>query len=210
MEDTDVDGELAKVLSFAISGNFGIAQRRQCNVDKEEKANTLERLVRLFCQSQAMNAATSHKTELAPLLNRQIAEGLKKGSQSSGQLVQTPKQPVGRAWNTSIFSFRLLLATAFAIALSLVTLGWSSESRSLAELHPFDYAARTQRLLSRYGVFDGHNDLVCTLRTTMSGDPIGNETKTDLIRVELKNKIHDTAKFTLGEGLLSHTYVHSG
>lgn len=86
----------------------------------------------------------------------------------------------------SIWSIRLFLAALVATVAFYASFGQLGRNK-LADLHPLDYAARTQRLLSRYGVYDGHNDLVY------------------LIRVELKNQIQDMEKFPLGKGLLSHT-----
>lgn len=110
-----------------------------------------------------VNLTKSHAAELEPLLN--VAQ-----NKSEGQLVRTTTKGPAAGWSSSSFSIKLLLAAAIAIALSFVGLDYQSrQSRSLAELHPFDYAARTQRLLSRYGIFDGHNDLVCKLRVTHDG-----------------------------------------
>ncbi|KAF8858685.1 dipeptidyl aminopeptidase [Acephala macrosclerotiorum] len=54
-------------------------------------------------------------------------------------------------------------------------------------INPLDYKSRAQKLMETTPLIDGHNDLPY------------------LLRLELKNKIYDTTKFTFREGLASHT-----
>lgn len=68
-----------------------------------------------------------------------------------------PKKPLT---SLSIFSIRLLIAAIIATLAYYASFGLLGRSQ-LGELHPLDFAARTQRLLGKYGIFDGHNDLVC-------------------------------------------------
>lgn len=60
----------------------------------------------------------------------------------------------------SIFSIRLLLAALGATVAFFASFGFLGKNQ-LADLHPLDFSARTERLLDKYGIFDGHNDLVC-------------------------------------------------
>ncbi|TFL00742.1 dipeptidyl aminopeptidase [Pterulicium gracile] len=92
-------------------------------------------------------------------------------------LVQPSTTSFFRTW----FASRLLLFALVSTVLYYASLALNE--------NPLDYASRTRRLLSKFPLIDGHNDLVY------------------LIRVELKNTIHDAERFTLGEGLLSHTDI---
>ncbi|KIY63813.1 hypothetical protein CYLTODRAFT_402639 [Cylindrobasidium torrendii FP15055 ss-10] len=90
-----------------------------------------------------------------------------------------------------LFSSRLLAFALVSTVLYYATLGFLGQQQLLVQdvANPLDYAARTRRLLANYPLVDGHNDLVY------------------LIRVELKNQVYDTERFTLGQGLLSHTDI---
>lgn len=121
-----------------------------------------------------------HRTERVPLLNgKHLANGVQTA------LVTTVKKREPSRFG-SVWSIRLFLAAIVATVAFYASFGQLGRNQ-LVDLHPLDCAARTQRLLSKYGVYDGHNDLVY------------------LIRVELKNQIQDAEKFPLGKGLLSHT-----
>lgn len=124
--------------------------------------------------------AQTRRSELAPLLNGKVGKNT-----SHTALTSLPKNSKPSRFG-SIFSIKLLLAAVIATIAFYTSFGQFGKNQ-ISDLHPLDFAARTERLLSKYGVYDGHNDLVY------------------LIRIELKNQIQNNDKFPLGKGLLSHT-----
>lgn len=90
-----------------------------------------------------------------------------------------------RTW----FASRLLLLALVSTVLYYASLRFLGRPDLALVENPLDYTSRTLRLLSRFPLIDGHSDLVY------------------LIRVALKNAIHDTGRFTLGESVLSHTDI---
>ncbi len=77
--------------------------------------------------------------------------------------------------------YKLLISAIVSVAALPFVL---SQFKSTA---PTDYVERTKQLMSTTPLVDGHNDMP------------------HMIRKELENKIYDKSKFTLREGLLSHT-----
>lgn len=124
--------------------------------------------------------AQTRRSELAPLLNGKVGKNT-----SHTALTSLPKNSKPSRFG-SIFSIKLLLAAVIATIAFYTSFGQFGKNQ-ISDLHPLDFAARTEHLLSKYGVYDGHNDLVY------------------LIRIELKNQIQNKDKFPLGKGLLSHT-----
>lgn len=98
----------------------------------------------------------SIREEQAPLLG---ANGYSNGHKQDKALIATPsRKDSSRVF--SVFWARLLLAALIATIAFYASLGQLGKNQ-LQALHPLDFAARTQRLLDTYGIFDGHNDLVC-------------------------------------------------
>lgn len=145
------------------------------------------------------------RTEQAPLLGENGSN-----NKQSKALIASSRSSKPTGW-LSLFSIRLLVGALVATIAFYASFGQLGKNQ-LQSLHPLDYAARTQRLLDSYGIFDGHNDLVCELFVFTAGPCFVlvaclHVSMADLIRVELKNRIYNKDEFPLGKGLLSHTWV---
>jgi hypothetical protein len=97
-------------------------------------------------------------TSKTPLLN-----GNGQRSLHQKALIATPSKS-SRSTLPSWLSWKLLVSALVATLAFYFSLGQLGRNQ-LSELSPFDYKARTERLMSKYGVFDGHNDLVCEYRS---------------------------------------------
>lgn len=143
------------------------------------------------------------RKEQAPLLGENGSS-----NKQSKALIASSRSSKPSGW-LNLFSVRLLVGALVATIAFYASFGQLGKNQ-LQSLLSLDYAARTQRLLDSYGIFDGHNDLVCerfllTVRPSFVLVTCLYISAADLIRVELKNRIYNKDEFPLGKGLLSHT-----
>ncbi|KKY18161.1 putative dipeptidase 1 [Phaeomoniella chlamydospora] len=96
------------------------------------------------------------------------------------QVVLAQRSNGSRLWTKKSALMMLLSSISIGVWLAM---GYNPEQA----IDHFDYTSRTERILKTTPLIDGHNDLPY------------------LLRLELKNKIYDTNKFTFREHLASHT-----